>query len=164
MPTCVDGSSVQVTPRKSKGQAILPIEGRSILPAQHWITGRSSAGGTLLEHEGRRGHPHVGDWKLVRLGRNGPWEPVRSQDGSGPSCTDQAVARPELMPRNWPRSGGRLGEGAPHAVKPYPKWEGDGSFTQARKHASERKGSLLRLRVRLVSFATVRSVIIEAME
>jgi arylsulfatase A-like enzyme len=55
---------------KFDGHAILPMEGRSLLPA---LRGEPPQPRTLCgEHEGNRA-VREGDWKLVALG-DGPWE------------------------------------------------------------------------------------------
>ncbi len=70
MATCVDVSGANY-PNEFHGQPIQPLEGRSLVPA---FTGKPIQREALFwEHEGNAA-VRVGDWKLVRLGRGGPWE------------------------------------------------------------------------------------------
>ncbi len=70
MATCVDVSGAKY-PTEFHGQPIQPLEGRSLVPA---FTGKPIQRDALFwEHEGNAA-VRVGDWKLVRLGRGGPWE------------------------------------------------------------------------------------------
>lgn len=70
MATCVDVAKGSY-PKDFKGHTILPMEGRSLLPA---FSNKSISRDALFwEHEGNAA-VRDGDWKLVRLGRNGPWE------------------------------------------------------------------------------------------
>jgi arylsulfatase len=70
MPTLVDvGGATYPTELNSK--AILPMEGRRLVPA---FTNKPIDREALFwEHEGNAA-VRVGDYKLVRLGRKGPWE------------------------------------------------------------------------------------------
>ena len=70
MATCVDVS--RATPLKElNGKPVAPLEGRSLFPA---FTGKPIEREALFwEHEGNAA-VRAGDLKLVRLGRNGPWE------------------------------------------------------------------------------------------
>jgi len=70
MATCVDVGGAKY-PAEFKGQAIQPMEGRSLVPA---FAGRPVERGDLFwEHMGNAA-VREGDWKLVRLGGNGAWE------------------------------------------------------------------------------------------
>lgn len=70
MATCVDASGASY-PTEAAGHAITPMEGRSLLPA---FDDRPIEREALYwEHEGNAA-VRAGDWKLVRLGRKGPWE------------------------------------------------------------------------------------------
>ncbi len=70
MATCVDVSGAKY-PTEFHGQPIQPLEGRSLIPA---FTGKPTQRDALFwEHEGNAAI-RIGDWKLVRLGRGGPWE------------------------------------------------------------------------------------------
>jgi arylsulfatase A-like enzyme len=70
MATCVDVSGA-AWPKERDGNAIPPAEGRSLLPAFKNEPIEREA--LYWEHEGNAA-VRVGDLKLVRLGRNGPWE------------------------------------------------------------------------------------------
>jgi len=70
MATCVDLSGATY-PKDFKGQPILPMEGRSLRPA--FANKPLERDALFWEHEGNAA-VRAGDWKLVRLGRNGPWE------------------------------------------------------------------------------------------
>ena len=70
MATCVDVAGATY-PTKLKGEAIQPMEGRSLVPA---FDGKPIGREAIYwEHEGNRA-VRVGKWKLVAKGRNGPWE------------------------------------------------------------------------------------------
>ncbi len=70
MATCVDVAGATY-PREFHGRQILPMEGRSLLPAFDNKPVERDA--LFWEHEGNAAI-RVGDWKLVRLGYEGPWE------------------------------------------------------------------------------------------
>ena len=70
MATCVDAGGAKY-PAEFKGKPVLPMEGRSLLPAFDNKPIEREA--LYWEHEGNAAI-RVGDWKLVRLGRNGAWE------------------------------------------------------------------------------------------
>lgn len=70
MPTCVAVSGAKY-PSEFHGQAIVPMEGKSLLPA---FENRPLERDALYwEHEGNAAI-RVGDWKLVRYHRDGAWE------------------------------------------------------------------------------------------
>lgn len=70
MATCVDVSGA-AWPKELKGRPIPPAEGRSLIPA---FTDKPVERDALYwEHEGNAA-VRTGDLKLVRTGRNGPWE------------------------------------------------------------------------------------------
>ncbi len=70
MTTCVDVAGAKY-PATFDGKPILPMEGRSLLPA---FDDRPVDRGALYwEHEGNAAI-RVGDWKLVRAGLDGRWE------------------------------------------------------------------------------------------
>ena len=70
MATCVDVAGAKY-PAEFHGQSILPMEGRSLVPA---FDNKSIQRDALYwEHEGNAAI-RVGDWKLVRMGGKGPWE------------------------------------------------------------------------------------------
>lgn len=70
MATCVDVAGAKY-PTEFHGQPIQPMEGKSIIPALDDKPIERDA--IYWEHEGNAAI-RVGDWKLVRLGRDGPWE------------------------------------------------------------------------------------------
>lgn len=70
MATCVDLSGAQY-PTVFNGNHILPMEGRSLVPAFNNQPIQRDA--LFWEHEGNAA-VRVGDWKLVRAGRRGVWE------------------------------------------------------------------------------------------
>ncbi len=70
MATLVEVSGAAY-PRQLGGQAILPMEGTSLTPA--FADGALAREELCWEHEGN-GAVRVGDWKLVRKGRDGAWE------------------------------------------------------------------------------------------
>jgi arylsulfatase A-like enzyme len=70
MATCVEVGGARY-PTASRGQNILPMEGRSLVPA--FANKAIDRDGLYWEHEGNAAI-RVGDWKLVRLGEKGPWQ------------------------------------------------------------------------------------------
>ena len=70
MPTCVDVAGATY-PTELDGKSILPMEGRSLIPALDDKPIEREA--LFWEHEGNAA-VRMGDWKLVRAGRKGPWE------------------------------------------------------------------------------------------
>src|SRR5262249_22562578 len=70
MATCVEVGGGKY-PAEFNGQTILPMEGKSLLPAFDDKPIERDA--LYWEHEGNA-PIRAGDWKLVRAGRNGPWE------------------------------------------------------------------------------------------
>ena len=70
MATCVDLSGAKY-PAEFSGNKIQPMEGRSLAPA--FDNKPIERDAIFWEHEGNAA-VRVGDWKLVRLGRTGPWE------------------------------------------------------------------------------------------
>jgi arylsulfatase len=73
MATCVDVSGAMY-PREFNGHAITPMEGTSLKPLLVSSSPSLPASRSLFwEHEGNAAI-RTGDWKIVRLGRTGPWE------------------------------------------------------------------------------------------
>jgi len=70
MATCVDVAGIQL-PKDHGGQPVLPIEGRSLVPA---FAGKPLEREAIFwEHEGNRAL-RVGNYKLVAKGPQGKWE------------------------------------------------------------------------------------------
>ncbi len=70
MATCVDVGGAEY-PATFQGKPIVPMEGRSLVPA--FGNQPIERDALFWEHEGNAA-VRVGDWKLVRLGRDGSWE------------------------------------------------------------------------------------------
>ena len=70
MATCVDVAGAAY-PKEYHGQKILPMEGRSLVPA--FTNQPIQRDAIFWEHEGNRAL-RVGDWKLVAKGPQGAWE------------------------------------------------------------------------------------------
>ncbi|MDB5347527.1 MAG: atsA 19 [Schlesneria sp.] len=70
MATCVDVSGASY-PQEHAGEKIIPLEGRSLVPA--FGDGKIERDAIYWEHEGNRAI-RVGDWKLVAKGPAAPWE------------------------------------------------------------------------------------------
>jgi arylsulfatase A-like enzyme len=112
MATCVDVGCATY-PKEFKGQAIQPMEGRSLLPAFDNQPIQRDA--IFWEHEGNAA-VRVGDWKLVRLGRNGPWE-LYDLKADRTELHDLSAAQPERakeLAAKWDAWADRA------QVKPYP--------------------------------------------
>jgi arylsulfatase len=92
MATCVDVAGAKY-PTEFRGKPILPMEGKSLLPA---LDNRPIQRDALYwEHEGNAAI-RVGDWKSVRLGRGGPWE-LYDLKTDRTELHDLAAAKPELL-------------------------------------------------------------------
>lgn len=70
MATCVDVAKATY-PMKHNDKSVLPMEGKSLLPA--FTNGNIERDGLYWEHEGNAA-VRVGDMKLVRKGREAAWE------------------------------------------------------------------------------------------
>jgi arylsulfatase len=90
MATVVDVGGAKY-PAEFKGQTIVPMEGRSLVPA--FANQPVEREALFWEHEGNAA-VRVGDWKLVRLGRNGPWE-LYDLKADRTELHDLAAAQPE---------------------------------------------------------------------
>jgi arylsulfatase len=134
MATCVDVAGATY-PAEFKGKPILPMEGRSLVPALDNVPIQRDA--LYWEHEGNAAI-RVGDWKLVRLGRGGPWE-LYDLKADRTELHDLADAKPELvreLAAKWDAWAERT------HVKPYPhqaqkqsqgKEKGKGKLSQAKQ-------------------------------
>jgi arylsulfatase len=113
MATCVDVAGASY-PATFHGQPILPMEGKSLLPALDDKPIPRDA--IYWEHEGNAAI-RVGDWKLVRLGRNGPWE-LYDLKADRTELHDLAAVKPQLageLAAKWEAWAQRA------HIKPYPQ-------------------------------------------
>mgnify|MGYP000471755253 CR=1 FL=1 len=112
MATCVEVSGAEY-PARFKDRPIQPMEGRSLLAA---FDNKPIAREALYwEHEGNAAI-RMGDWKLVRQGRNGPWE-LYDLKADRTELHDLAATKPELtgqLAARWESWAERAN------VKPYP--------------------------------------------
>lgn len=123
MTTCANVAGAKY-PTEFNGKPIQPMEGRSLVPA----FGNQSIQREALywEHEGNAAI-RVGDWKLVRLGRAGPWE-LYDLKADRTEQHNVAAEKPELVKQlaaKWDTWATRA------QVKPYPR--------DAAKSAGKRK-------------------------
>jgi arylsulfatase A-like enzyme len=112
MATCVDVAGAAY-PAEFKGSAVLPMEGRSLVPA--FGNQPMERDALFWEHEGNAA-VRVGDWKLVRQGRNGPWE-LYDLSHDRTELRDLATSQPDrvaAMRVKWEDWAQRA------QVKPYP--------------------------------------------
>ena len=112
MATCVDVAGAKY-PAEFQGKPIEPMEGKSLVPALENKPIERDA--LYWEHEGNAAI-RVGDWKLVRLGRNGPWE-LYNLKTDRTELHDLASAQPERaaqLAAKWDAWAVRT------HVKPYP--------------------------------------------
>ena len=91
MATCVDVAGAKY-PAEFKGQAIQPMEGRSLVPA--FANQPIEREALYWEHEGNAAI-RVGDMKLVRLGANGAWE-LYDLKADRTEQHDLSAAKPDL--------------------------------------------------------------------
>jgi arylsulfatase len=92
MATCVDVGGAKY-PAELNGKPIQPMEGRSLVPA--FDNKAIERDAIFWEHEGNAA-VRVGDWKLVRLGRNGPWE-LYDLKADRTELHDLAAANPDKV-------------------------------------------------------------------
>jgi len=129
MATCVEVGGARY-PAEFNGKPIVPLEGRSLLPA--FDNKPIERDALYWEHEGNAA-VRVGDLKLVRRGRNGAWE-LYDMKTDRTELRDLASARPEQakeLAAKWEAWALRT------HVKPYPG-EGAGGKTQKR-HKKKRQ-------------------------
>lgn len=113
MATCVAVSGARY-PAEFNGKPILPMEGRSLVPAFDNKPLEREA--LYWEHEGNAAI-RVGDWKLVRLGRGGKWE-LYDMKVDRTELNNLATRKPELVKE----LAGKWEAWALRAhVKPYPR-------------------------------------------
>ena len=133
MATCVEVSGA-VYPASHKGQKILPMEGRSLVPV--FAGGRVEREALFWEHEGNAA-VRAGDWKLVRKGRRGAWE-LYNMKADRTELHDLAMQEPAKaseLAALWEAWAERA------KVKPYPSEEGVDKAGKARAKAkSQGKG------------------------
>ncbi len=99
MPSCIDAAGADY-PAELAGQAILPMEGRSLLPACDNVPWER--GPIFFEHEGNRAVRH-GRWKLVARGARGAWE-LYDMEKDRTETENLAAAHPdrvEAMAASW---------------------------------------------------------------
>jgi len=128
MATCVDVSGATY-PKEFRGKAVQPMEGRSLAPA--FANQPIQRDALFWEHEGNAA-VRVGDWKLVRLGRKGPWE-LYDLKADRTEQRDLAAAQPERVKEltaKWDAWAERA------QVKPYPS--GDPADTGAKKKGKKK--------------------------
>jgi arylsulfatase len=92
LPTCLEVAGAAM-PATREGVAVQPLEGRSLVPAFHAETGALRR--LFWEHEGNAAVSD-GDTKLVRLGRDGPWE-LYDLVADRTESHDLAAAQPEKV-------------------------------------------------------------------
>jgi len=90
MATCMDVSGAKY-PTEFKGNPILPMEGKSLVPA--FGNKAIERDALFWEHEGNAA-VRAGDWKLVRRGRDGAWE-LYNVKTDRPELQDLAAQNPE---------------------------------------------------------------------
>ena len=112
MATCVDVGGAKY-PAQFQGKPIIPMEGRRLVPA--FADKPIEREALYWEHEGNAA-VRVGDWKLVRFGRNGPWE-LYNLKADRTELHDLAADQPERakeLAAKWDAWAERAN------VKPYP--------------------------------------------
>jgi arylsulfatase len=132
MATCLDVAGASY-PAEFKGKPIEPMEGKSLLPAFDDRPIQRDA--IYWEHEGNAAI-RVGDWKLVRLGRGGPWE-LYNLAADRTELHDLAAAKPQLvreLAAKWDAWAQRT------HVKPYPR-EPEGKPARKLEREPGRKGA-----------------------
>jgi len=112
MATCVDVAAADY-PKHYKAQAIQPMEGRSLVPI--FAGGSVEREALYWEHEGNAA-VRVGNWKLVRKGKEGAWE-LYDMKADRTELQDLATQHPEqvrTLAAQWEVWAERA------QVKPYP--------------------------------------------
>jgi len=113
MATCMDVSGTKY-PTEFKGNSILPMEGKSLVPA--FANKAVERDALFWEHEGNAA-VRSGDWKLVRRGHDGTWE-LYNMKSDRPELHDLAAQNPEKakeLEAKWEAWAERA------HVKPYPR-------------------------------------------
>jgi arylsulfatase len=125
MATCVDAAGAKY-PVEFNSKPILPMEGRSLLPA--FANQPIQRDALFWEHEGNAAI-RVGQWKLVRLGRNGTWE-LYDLEADRTELHDLADTQPDRMKElaaKWEAWAERA------HVKPYPSANRQGKQAKGKK-------------------------------
>jgi len=128
MTTCVEVAGAKY-PASFKGEAILPMEGRSLVPA--FANQPVVRDALFWEHLGNAA-VRAGDWKLVRAGREGAWE-LYDLKSDRTELHDLASARPDKakeLAAAWEAWAERA------KVKPYPAKAGGRKKAGAKKAAA----------------------------
>ncbi len=127
LPTCLEAAGA--TPlRELNQQTLIPLEGRSLLPA--FASKPIPRDALFWEHEGNAA-VRAGDWKLVRIGRQGAWE-LYDLGKDRTEQHDLAIAHPDKtkeLAAAWEAWAERA------HVKPYPP-SGGGKKAKAGKKNS----------------------------
>jgi len=128
MATCVDVAGATY-PAEFKGKAIQPMEGRSLRPA--FANQPIQRDALFWEHEGNAAI-RVGDWKLVRLGREGAWElyNLKTDRTEQHNLAAGQPDRVEELSAKWEAWASRA------QVKPYPPAAGEGKKGKKAKKAA----------------------------
>jgi arylsulfatase A-like enzyme len=124
MATCVDVGDAKY-PAQFQGKPIIAMEGRSLVPA--FADKPIEREALYWEHEGNAA-VRVGDWKLVRFGRNGTWE-LYDLKADRTELHDLAAGQPERakeLAAKWDAWAERAN------VKPYPS-AGQGGAKKGKK-------------------------------
>jgi arylsulfatase len=130
MATCVDVAGAKY-PAEFKGKAIQPMEGRSLRPA--FANKPIQREALFWEHEGNAAI-RVGDWKLVRLGREGAWElyDLKTDRTEQRNVAAEQPDRVKELSGKWEAWAQRA------QVKPYPPAAADGK--EAKKAKKKKAG------------------------
>jgi arylsulfatase len=131
MATCVEVAGAKY-PAEFRGKPIEPMEGRSLLPALENKPIERDA--IYWEHEGNAAI-RVSDWKLVRLGHNGPWE-LYNLKTDRTELHDLASSEPDRakqLAAKWEAWAQRA------HVKPYPKEGAKAGAKNAKGKKKEKK-------------------------
>jgi arylsulfatase len=120
LPTCLELAGA-TCPREFKGNSILPVEGRSLVPA---FRGRDLAPRELLfwEQDGNRA-VRQGKWKLVWDVEVKRWE-LYDMEADRTETRDLVAKMPDMVKRlaaayeDWAQSTGHTGEAPPKARRP----------------------------------------------
>jgi len=113
MATCVDLGKAKY-PKEFQGRKILPMEGTSLAPA--FENKKLKRDAIYWEHEGNAAI-RQGDWKLVRLGREGSWELYNMKEDRTElrDLSGKETKRAKEMAEKWDAWAERT------HVKPYPE-------------------------------------------